>query len=146
VSHQFAPVAQGKLPISAKTLAAVQQAMGMVVSSPRGTAYRRFLNFPITVYGKTGTAESGVENPHAWFAGYTDAAREGKPDIAVVVLAENQGQGADWAAPIFRRVVEDYFFGQAFMPYPWESQIGVRKTATPTPGPDQQQATETPSP
>ncbi|HMK07858.1 MAG TPA: penicillin-binding transpeptidase domain-containing protein [Anaerolineales bacterium] len=145
VSHQFAPVSQGKLPISAETLALVKEAMGMVVNSPRGTAYRRFLNFPITIYGKTGTAESGSENPHAWFAGYTDAGREGKPDIAVVVLAENAGQGADIAAPIFRRVVEAYFFGQPYMPYPWESQIGVPKTPTPTPGAEDQ-ATATPSP
>jgi hypothetical protein len=32
------------------------------------------------------------------------------------------------------------------MTYPWESQIGVPKTATPTPGPEELQATETPSP
>jgi penicillin-binding protein 2 len=146
VSHQFEPIAQRDLPLSAQTLAAVREAMGMVVSSPRGTAYRRFLNFPITVYGKTGTAESGAADPHAWFAGYTDEARQGQPDIALVVLAENQGQGSDWAAPIFRRVVEAYFFGQPFMTYPWESQIGVPKTATPTPGPEELQATETPSP
>ena len=146
VSHQFEANAQGDLPLSEETLAAVREAMGMVVSSPRGTAYRRFLGFPITVYGKTGTAESGAADPHAWFAGYTDEAREGKADIALVVLVENQGQGSDWAAPVFRRVVEAYFFEQPFMPYPWESQIGVPKTATPTPGPEELQATETPSP
>jgi len=146
VSHQLEPIAQAELPLSDETLAAVREGMRMVVNEPRGTAYRRFLNFPITVYGKTGTAESGVEEPHAWFGGYTDEARPDLPDIAVVVLVENQGQGSDWAAPIFRRVVEAYFFGQPFMPYPWESQIGVPKTATPTPGPEELQATETPSP
>ncbi|HKY84118.1 MAG TPA: penicillin-binding transpeptidase domain-containing protein [Anaerolineales bacterium] len=145
VSHQFEPVAQGTLPLSEATLAVVQEAMGMVVNSPRGTAYRRFLNFPITLYGKTGTAESGIEDPHAWFGGYTDEGREDKPDIAVVVLAENQGQGSEWAAPIFRRVLEAYFFGQPYMTYPWESQIGVTKTETPTPGPDEE-ATDTPTP
>jgi penicillin-binding protein 2 len=146
VSHQFEPVADGELPIRGETLAAIQEGMGKVINDPRGTAYRRFLNFPITVYGKTGTAESGVEDPHAWFGGYTDENREGVPDIAVVVLAENAGQGSDFAAPIFRRVLEAYFFGQPFMTYPWESQIGVPKTETPTPEPDEEQATETPSP
>jgi penicillin-binding protein 2 len=146
VSHQFEPIAQGELPIREATLAAIQQGMRMVVNDPRGTAYRRFLNFPITVYGKTGTAESGVEDPHAWFGGYTDEGREDKPDIAIAVLAENAGQGSEVAAPIFRRVLEAYFFGQPFMPYPWESQIGVRKTPTPTPGPDEEPPTETPTP
>lgn len=145
VSREFEPVAQASLPLEPETLAAIQQGMRQVISSPRGTAYRRFLNFSIPVYGKTGTAESGIEDPHAWFAGYTDARREGQPDIAVVVLVENQGQGSEWAAPIFRRVIEVYFFGQPFQPYPWESQIGVTRTPTPTPGPEDL-ATETPTP
>jgi len=146
VSHQFEPIAQGTLPLSDETLAAVQQGMGMVVSSPRGTAYNRFLNFPITLYGKTGTAESGIEDPHAWFSGYTAEGREDKPDIAVVVLAENQGQGSEWAAPIFRRILEIYFTGQPNRLYPWESQIGVTRTPTPEPGPEELEATETPAP
>jgi penicillin-binding protein 2 len=145
VSQQFSPQSQGNLPIQPATLQAVQQGMTQVVTSPRGTAYRRFLNFPIAVAGKTGTAESGAENPHAWFAGYTMEGREDKPDIAVVVLAEYQGEGSEWAAPIFRRVLEVYFFGQPFLPYPWESQIGVTRTPTETPGPEELQ-TETPNP
>ncbi len=146
VSLQFEPVAEANLGLTPETLTAIQQGMRQVVSSPRGTAYRRFLNFSIPVYGKTGTAESGIQDPHAWFAGYTDARREGTPDIAVVVLVENQGEGSEWAAPIFRRLVEVYFFGQPFQPYPWESQIGVTRTPTPTPGPEDLLATDTPSP
>lgn len=146
ISQQFEPVAQGTLPVSRENLSYIQQAMGQVVSAPRGTAYRRFLNFPITVHGKTGTAESGLADPHAWFAGYTNEGRENQADIAVVVLVENQGQGSEWAAPIFRRVLEAYFFGQPFMPYPWESQIGVTRTPTPEPGPEDLLATETPAP
>jgi penicillin-binding protein 2 len=145
VSQQFEPEAEGTLPVKPDTLEAIQQGMVQVITWPRGTAYRRFLNFPIAVAGKTGTADSGGAEPHAWFAGYTFEGREDKPDIAVVVLAEYTGQGSDWAAPIFRRVLEAYFFGQAFLPYPWESQIGVTRTPTAIPGPEDV-PTETPNP
>ncbi|HSB90715.1 MAG TPA: penicillin-binding transpeptidase domain-containing protein [Anaerolineales bacterium] len=142
VSHQFSPDPVATLPVKPETLEAVREGMRQVITWPRGTAYRRFLNFPIAVAGKTGTADSGGAEPHAWFAGFTFEGREDKPDIAVVVLAEYQGQGSDWAAPIFRRVLEGYFFGQPFMPYPWESQIGATREPTETPGPE----TETPTP
>ena len=145
VSQQFSPDPVATLPVKPETLEAVRQGMIEVITWPRGTAYRRFLNFQIAVAGKTGTADSGGAEPHAWFAGYTFQGREDKPDIAVVVLAEYQGQGSDWAAPIFRRVVEAYFFGQAFMPYPWESQIGVTREPTETAGPEELQ-TDTPNP
>lgn len=146
-THVFSPDPQGTLPVSPENLASIQQAMSQVVRSTHGTAYRRFLGLGINVAGKTGTATSAPgADPHAWFAGYTFEGREDRPDIAVVVVVEKQGEGADWAAPIFRRVIESYFFGAPRSLYPWESQIGLPKTPTPTPGPGAPAEAPTPGP
>lgn len=146
-SREFEPDAQGTLPVSPENLAAVQQAMTQVVRSTNGTAYRRFLGLGINIAGKTGTATSapGAE-AHAWFAGYTFEGREDLPDIAIAVIVENQGEGSDWAAPMFRRVVESYFFGAPRSLYPWEAQIGLPKTPTPTPEAGAPEEAATPEP
>ncbi|HSB65290.1 MAG TPA: penicillin-binding transpeptidase domain-containing protein, partial [Anaerolineales bacterium] len=146
-TYTFAPTVRGTLPVTPENLAIVQEAMVSVVMNPRGTAYRTssyginsFVSSTgIPVAAKTGTAESGYSDPHAWFAGYTFAGRENKPDIAVAVLVENGGEGSVVAEPIFRRVLEIYFLGSPQMRYPWEAQIGV--VATPTP-----EVTETATP
>ncbi len=121
----FKPEARGTLPISAETLAAIQEGMRLVAQDKRGTAYARLGTFAIPTAGKTGTAESGTLDPQAWFAGYSLAGLPDKPDIAVVVIVEKQGEGSIWALPIFKRVMEIYFFGGPQTIYPWESSFGV---------------------
>ncbi len=154
-TYVFTPTIRGTLPISPTNLSIVQEAMVSVVMNPRGTAYRTsnyginsFVNSTgIPVAAKTGTAESGSGDPHAWFAGYTFAELKNRPDIAVAVLVENGGEGSVVAEPIFRRVLELYFLGAAQMRFPWESQVGV--VATPTPEVTETatpEVTETPSP
>lgn len=130
-TYVFTPTIRGHLPITGTMLETVQDAMVSVIADPHGTAHHRFLNFPIPVAGKTGTAQDPPRDPHAWFAGYTFAGRQDKPDVAVAVLVENQGEGSDYAAPIFRRVLEVYFYGKPLSLYWWESQIGVERTPTP---------------
>lgn len=127
VLQEFIPEEQSELPISPETLSAIQEAMVMVVGNARGTAYRKLLGLNLSVAGKTGTASTtGIAEPHAWFAGYSYEGREDLPDIAVVVMVENIGEGSDWAAPIFRRIMETYFKGGPRQPFPWEERLWVR--------------------
>jgi penicillin-binding protein 2 len=154
-TYVFTPTIRGTLPISPTNLSLVQDAMVSVVMNPRGTAYRTsgfgvntfVTSTGIPVAAKTGTAESGSGDPHAWFAGYTFAGLKDRPDIAIAVLVENGGEGSVVAEPIFRRVLEIYFLGNPQMRYPWEAQVGV--VATPTPEVTETatpEVTETPSP
>ncbi len=124
----FTPEVNGTLPLSDINLTFLQTGLRMVTNNARGTAYRTFTALPISVYGKTGTAQPGASEgvlPHAWFIGYTNQNRADLPDIAIAVLVENQGDGSEFAAPIFRRVVEVYFYGSPQRRYPWEESIGV---------------------
>ncbi|MBN2502864.1 MAG: hypothetical protein JXB38_18940, partial [Anaerolineales bacterium] len=125
IKLEFEPIINGTLPISEETLAQVQEGMRMVIDNPRGTAYRRFPNFSISVAGKTGTAQNPFGDAHAWFIGYTYEGRSDKPDIAIAVICENIGDGSEFAAPIFKRVVEVYFYENPQSRYPWESNIGI---------------------
>jgi cell division protein FtsI/penicillin-binding protein 2 len=128
----FEPEILATLPVKPENLALIQQAMGDVVSStkPVGTAYYVFRGFQIPVFGKTGTAQTGVL-PHAWFAAYTNANYPNRPDIAVAVIVENGGEGSEWAAPITRRILELYFLGYPAKLFPWEASYNVWETPEP---------------
>jgi len=130
----FKPEANGTLPLRADNLKVLQDAMWSVVHDSLGTANFRLRGLQIPVAGKTGTAESGNGKSHAWFAGYTLAAQNTKlPDIAVVVVLENQGEGSDWAAPLFQGIVESYYFGSP-QSRPWFGPFGNPYTPTPIGG------------
>lgn len=130
-TYVFTPTVKSKLPISEATLTAIHEAMVDVVKDPRGTAVHRFRGFNVPVAGKTGTAQDPPRKPHAWFVAYTFADNPNKPDIAVVVVVENTGEGSDYAAPIARRIMEVYFSGKPLTLFWWESQFGVWRTPTP---------------
>ena len=101
---------------SPSTWEIITEGMYNTVNGPGGTAARSQL-VGIDFAGKTGTAEvvnhsagvkslgTGNERANAWFVGL---APRRNPDIAVVVLREHGGWGADAAAPIAARVIEAY--------------------------------------
>lgn len=99
------PEVMGQLPVSRNTLNVLHEALIGVVNSPGGTAYQAAVK-GITVAGKTGTAQNPHGNDHAWFVCYAPAE---SPEIAVAVLVENAGHGGSIAAPIARKVLEQYF-------------------------------------
>lgn len=56
---------------------------------------------------KTGTAETSKdENPHAWI---TVFAPFNNPEVVVTVLVERAGEGSNVAAPIAKKILEEYF-------------------------------------
>ncbi len=118
----------GQLPISPEHLDAIQLGLWEVANNQNiGTAAYQFVELPFAVAGKTGTAEDPPRNSHAWFAGYAPAApytlADGtvisEPEIAVVVMVENGGEGSEVAAPIFRRIVELFYGVSPLRPLPW---------------------------
>lgn len=89
--------------ISQENLSVIRQAMRQVVSSPSGTACCQIeQQVPVAVAAKTGTAETdpnGKRKPHAWFTAF---APYDDPQIVMVVLITNSGEGSQFAAPAVR--------------------------------------------
>ncbi len=108
------------LTIKPEYLAFVKNAL--VGVNREGTSAAAFKNAGYTSGGKTGTAqvyslkgEKYTEHKvderlrdHAWFMAYAPA---DKPRIALAVLVENGGFGAQAAAPVARKVLDYYLIG-----------------------------------
>ncbi len=95
----------GKLPMSPTTMQMIWTAMKNVTTAKNGTALEAFVNSPIVVAGKTGTAEVPPQPDHAWFASFAPA---DAPKLAIVTMVENGGRGSQIAAPIARHVYDKY--------------------------------------
>ncbi|HVE80700.1 MAG TPA: penicillin-binding protein 2 [Candidatus Dormibacteraeota bacterium] len=87
--------------IDPQHLATVREGMRQAVTT--GTACCLIEEqVPVPVAAKTGTAETDPEGkraPHAWFEAF---APYNDPQIVIVVLIENSGEGAQYAAPAVR--------------------------------------------
>jgi penicillin-binding protein 2 len=71
-----------------------------------GTSYPVFGNFPVSVAGKTGTAERPNQPDQSWYIALAPAR---DPEIVVAVTIERGGFGVDTAAPVAARMLERYF-------------------------------------
>ncbi|MDW4904710.1 penicillin-binding transpeptidase domain-containing protein [Streptomyces sp. ADMS] len=98
-------------PLSSKNAQTLQSMMETVVKD--GTGKKAQIS-GVTVGGKTGTAQHGVDNsekPYAWFISYAKLA-DGSSPVAVAVVVEDEGavrdniSGGGLAAPIAKSVME----------------------------------------
>jgi penicillin-binding protein 2 len=117
VIKEFPPLLSKQLHISPETLEFIREALWGAVNSPNGTGSRaRIEGFDVA--GKTGTVQliqrrEGRTEPlspeledHAWFACFAPARQ---PQITVVALIEHGGHGGAAAAPVARKVLENYY-------------------------------------
>jgi len=118
--RSVAPTPTGRLDVKPEHIAIIKNAF--VGVNKEGTSARAFADAKFTSGGKTGTAQvfslKGEKyladkiderlRDHAWFIAYAPADH---PRIALAVLVENGGFGAQAAAPIARKVLEYHVLG-----------------------------------
>jgi peptidoglycan glycosyltransferase len=78
-----------------------RQMAGMMVAAVENGALGNAFVPGYTIGGKTGTAETGNGNPHAWFIGFIGLPNQ-PPRYAVAVILEAGGGGGQVALPIGR--------------------------------------------
>jgi penicillin-binding protein 2 len=102
-----------KVGVDAAALQVVRQGLWEGTHLSFGTSYGVFGNFPVSIAGKTGTAEKVVTLPgytglqnQSWWCGYgpTDDAK-----LVVCAVIENGGHGGTAAAPAAAEVFAKYF-------------------------------------
>ena len=91
--------------LSEKTLKQIRSMLYDVVHHHMGTGRLARVE-GADVAGKTGTAQNSHGEDHAWFLAMAPV---DDPQIVIVVLAENGGQGGEVAAPITQKILEVYF-------------------------------------
>lgn len=91
------------LPVGAAHIETVRKALRETVTN--GTAWR-IADAPVAVAGKTGTAQAGLGKAHAWFSSF---APYNNPELVLVILIENGGEGSVVAAPAAREIYNWYF-------------------------------------
>ena len=108
-TRTIGPKGMGRV-ISAANADVIKAAMVKAVEGTLGRQYTTGAKIPgVTTAGKSGTAElGGTGEPHSWFIGFAPA---NAPKVAIAVLVEQAGRGAEVAAPIAGNLMEIYLEG-----------------------------------
>ncbi|MDR3589321.1 MAG: penicillin-binding protein 2 [Negativicutes bacterium] len=101
----YGPEETGSIQMSGRTLNLIREALHEV-ALPGGTAAYIFDGFPVSLAGKTGTAENSHGDDHGLFVAYAPFE---DPRVVIAVVVEQGGFGADAAAPIARKILEAAF-------------------------------------
>ncbi len=104
VVKTFDPELEGPLPVSKENLDLVQEGL-KAVTKEGGTA-SSLDSLPVSVAGKTGTAENPHGRDHGWFIAYAPSE---KPKYVVVCIVEQGSFGSVSAAPIVKNILEYLF-------------------------------------
>ncbi len=112
--QKIGPSVAGHLPVSQTVLQYIRDSM--IDVTRRGTASGAFAGFPldqIPIAGKTGTAEVQGHNDTSWFVSFSG-------QYVIAISIPDTGQGANYAAPVARKVYEGlYGVGRpALLPVP----------------------------
>lgn len=108
VVAEVEPSVAHEISVSSEDLAFVTDTLQAVTTLPYGTGTAAFAGFGVPVAGKSGTAETGTPDPHAWFPAYAPA-DDPTISIATILPYIALGTGGTDAAPIVRRVMATHF-------------------------------------
>jgi penicillin-binding protein 2 len=131
---------ESDIPLKAADLDVVKRGMENVIDNPSGTAYKVFRGAQYVAAGKTGTAQvfslqgSNYKGhllaehlrDHALFIAYAPVDH---PQIALALVVENGGWGAQSAGPIARRVL-DYYLVERQNPKNEAAAVAAAASAT----------------
>ncbi|RQX80251.1 penicillin-binding protein 2 [Burkholderia anthina] len=138
--HLTVPKESDVIPLKAADIDVVKRGMENVIENPSGTAYKVFRGAQYLAAGKTGTAQvfslqgSNYKGhllaehlrDHALFIAYAPVDH---PQIAVALVVENGGWGAQAAGPVARRVL-DYYLVERQNPKNEAAAVAAAASAT----------------
>jgi penicillin-binding protein 2 len=99
--------ASRRIPLSSTVRDQIMQGLYQAANAQGGTSVDVWKGFPsqYKVFGKTGTAQRGIQADQSWYACYVQA---GSRSIVIVVTIEKGGFGAEAAAPAARLIASKW--------------------------------------